>query len=90
MHKVRAQNWQFTGWVRIQFTDLIRTRLISMLLPAKMQLPEVVTGQSEFLSDFSIPQANPTQPVSGNDDAIGGDAAADAAAAAAGVWRELR
>ena len=30
---------------------------------AKMQLLEVVTGHSQFLSDFSIPQAMPTQPV---------------------------
>ena len=31
---------------------------------AKMQLLEVVTGHSQFLSHFSIPQAIPTQPVS--------------------------
>ena len=29
-----------------------------------MQLLEVVTGHSQFLSDFSIPQAVPAQPVS--------------------------
>ena len=28
-----------------------------------MQLLEVVTGHSQFLSHFSIPQAMPTQPV---------------------------
>ena len=54
-----------TGWARIQPTDVIRTRLISVLLGAKMQRLEVVRGQSEFLSHFSIPQANPTQSVSG-------------------------
>ena len=51
------------GWVRIQRTDVIRTRLISILMGAKMQRLEVVRGHSEFLSHFSIPQANPTQPV---------------------------
>ena len=53
-----------TGWVRIQRTEVIRTRLISVLMPAKMQRLEVVRGHSEFLSHFSIhvPQANPTQP----------------------------
>ena len=30
---------------------------------AKLQLLEVVTGHSQFLSHFSIPQAMPTQPV---------------------------
>ena len=30
---------------------------------ATMQLLEVVTGHSQFLSHFSIPQAMPTQPV---------------------------
>ena len=30
---------------------------------AKMQLLEVVTGHSQFLSHFSIAQAMPTQPV---------------------------
>ena len=48
------------GWVRI---DVIKTRLISILMRAKMQLLEVVTGHSQFLSHFSIPQAIPTQPV---------------------------
>ena len=43
--------------------DVIRTRLISILMGAKMQRLEVVRGRTEFLSDFSIPQANPTQPV---------------------------
>ena len=51
------------GWVRMQRTDVIRTRLISVLMGAKMQRLEVVRGHSEFLSHFSIPQANPTQPV---------------------------
>ena len=31
---------------------------------ARMQLLEVVTGHSQFLSHFSVPQAMPTQPVS--------------------------
>ena len=53
-----------TGWVRIQRTDVIRTMLISVLMPAKMQRLEVVRAHSEFLSHFSLPQANPTQPVS--------------------------
>ena len=53
----------FTGWVRIQLPDVIKTRLISILMGAKLQLLEVVTGHSQFLSDFSIPQAIPTQPV---------------------------
>ena len=52
-----------TGWVRIQLPDVIKTRLISILMVAKMQLLEVVTGHSQFLSHFSIPQAMPTQPV---------------------------
>ena len=51
--------------VRIQLPDVIKTRLISIPIPAKMQRLEVVTGHSEFLSHFSIPQANPTQPVTG-------------------------
>ena len=38
-----------TGWVRIPFTDVIRTMLISILIPAKTQLPEVVTGPDGFL-----------------------------------------
>ena len=49
------------GWVRMQRTDVIKTRLISVLMGAKMQRLEVVRGHSEFLSHFSIPQANPTQ-----------------------------
>ena len=55
----------FTGWVRIQLVDVIKTRLISILMRATMQLLEVVTGHSQFLSHFSIlvPQAIPTQPV---------------------------
>ena len=52
-----------TGWVRIQLPDVVKTRLISILMGPKMQLLEVVTGHSEFLSHFSIPQAIPTQPV---------------------------
>ena len=53
-----------TGWVRrIQLPDVIKTSLISILMGAKMQLLEVVTGHSQFLSHFSIPQAMPTQPV---------------------------
>ena len=40
-----------------------KTRLISILMGATMQLLEVVTGHSQFLSHFSIPQAMPTQPV---------------------------
>ena len=52
-----------TGWVRIQLPDVIKTRLISILMRATMQLLEVVTGHSQFLSHFSIPQAMPTQPV---------------------------
>ena len=57
----------FTGWVRIQLPDVIKTRPISILMGAKMQLLEVVTGHSQFLSHFSIlvPQAIPTQPVTG-------------------------
>ena len=51
------------AWVRILRTDAIRTRLISVLTAAKMQRLEVVRGHSEFLSHFSIPQANPTQTV---------------------------
>ena len=35
-------NLKFTGWVRIPFTDVIRTTLISILIPEKMQLPEAV------------------------------------------------
>ena len=58
-------NRSFTGWVRIQLVDVIKTRRISILMGAKMQLIEVVTGHSQFLSDFSIPQAIPTQPVNG-------------------------
>ena len=53
----------FTGWVRIQLPDVIKTRRISILMGATMQLLEVVTGHSQFLSHFSIPQAIPTQPV---------------------------
>ena len=53
----------FTGWVRIQLPDVLKTRLISILMRAEMQLLEVVTGHSQFLSHFSIPQAMPTQPV---------------------------
>ena len=41
---------------------IIRTSLISMLMSAKMQRLEVVREHSEFLSNFSLPQANPTQP----------------------------
>ena len=52
----------FTGGVRIPFTDVIRTTLISILIPAQMQRPEVVRGPDEFLSEFSLPQGNPTQP----------------------------
>ena len=52
-----------TGWVRIQLPDVLKTRLISILMGAKMQLLEVVTGHSQFLSHFSVPQAMPTQPV---------------------------
>ena len=52
-----------TGWVRIQLPDVIKTRLISILMGAKMQLLEVVTGHSQFLSHCSIPQAIPTQPL---------------------------
>ena len=52
-----------TGSARIQRTDVIRTRLISILMPAKMQRLEVVRAHFEFLSHFSVPQANPTQPV---------------------------
>ena len=59
------QHHQFTGWVRIQPTGVIRTRLISVLMAAKMQRLEVVRGRSEFLSHFSVPQANSTQPVRG-------------------------
>ena len=52
-----------TGWVRIPFTDVIRTSIISILNPAKMHsLSEVVRGLDGFLSEFSIPQGNPTQP----------------------------
>ena len=51
------------GWVRIQLQDVIKTKPISILMGAKMQRLEVVTGRSEFLSHFSTPQANPTQPV---------------------------
>ena len=42
-------------WVRIQYryTDVIRTRLISILMRAKLQRLEVVRGHSEFLSHFS-------------------------------------
>ena len=47
---------------RILRTDGIRTRLISILMGATMQRLEVVRGHSEFLSHFSIPQENPTQP----------------------------
>ena len=59
-----------TGWVRIQLPDVLKTRPISILMGAKMQLLEVVTGHSQFLSHFSIPQAIPTQPVifSGRDE----------------------
>ena len=53
----------FTGWVRIQLPDVIKTRRISILMGAKMQLLEVVTGHSQFLRHFSVPQAMPTQPV---------------------------
>ena len=52
-----------TVWVRILRTDVIRTTLISVLMGAKMQRLEVVRGRSEFLSDFSVSRANPTQPV---------------------------
>ena len=53
-----------TGWVRIQRTDVTRTRLISVPMGAKMQRLEVVSrGQSELLSHFSIPQANRSVPV---------------------------
>ena len=45
-----------TGWVRIQLPDVIKTRLISILMGAKMQLLEVVTVHSQFLSRFSIPK----------------------------------
>ena len=38
--------------------------LILILMTAKMQLSEVVRGPDLFLSEFSIPQGNPTQPVS--------------------------
>ena len=55
--------WAVTGWVRIPFTDVIRTRLIAILMPAKMQLPEGVRGPDGFLSEFYLPQGNPTQPV---------------------------
>ena len=40
-------------------TDVIRTLLISILMPAKMQLPEGVRGADEFLSEFSVPQGDP-------------------------------
>ena len=58
-----SHNLSLTGWVRILRADVIRTTLISVLTGAKMQRLEVVRGHSEFLSHFSIPQANPTQPV---------------------------
>ena len=47
-----------TGWVRILRTDVIRTRLISVAVLKQMQRLEVVRGHSEFLSHFSLPQAN--------------------------------
>ena len=49
------------GWLRIQRTNVIRTRLFSLPMGANMQRLEVVRGRSEFLSHFSILQANPTQ-----------------------------
>ena len=51
---------ELTGWVRIQRTDVIRIRLIAMLMGAKMQRLEVVRRHSEFLSHFFRTQANPT------------------------------
>ena len=45
--------------------SIIRTMLISVLMGAKMQRLELVRRHPEFLSYFSIPQANPTQPVGG-------------------------
>ena len=55
-----------TGWLRIHLPDVLKTRLISILMGAKLQLLEVVTGHSQFLSHFSIPQAMPAQPVKAN------------------------
>ena len=48
------------GWVRTRRTDVIRTRLISILMAAKMQRLEVVRGQSEFFSHFSSPAKHPS------------------------------
>ena len=66
-----AKHHAVTGWVRIPFTDVIRTSLISMLIPAQMHLPEGVRGPDGFLSEFSLPQGNPTQPVTGESVGLG-------------------
>ena len=48
-----------TGWVRIQSADAIRTRGNSILMEEKTSDSRWSAARSEFLSAFSVPQANP-------------------------------
>ena len=53
-----------TGWVRIQLLIVIRTRANSILMEEKNSDSRWSETAREFLSELSVPQANPTQPVS--------------------------
>ena len=65
--KLRPQNTRTSceqaGSEFLSQTFVTRTTLISVLMPAQMQRPEAVRGTDGFLSEFSLPQGNPTQPV---------------------------
>ena len=52
-----------TGWVRMQLLIVIRTRANSILMEEKNSDSRWSERACEFLSELSVPQANPTQPV---------------------------
>ena len=52
-----------TGWVRNQLLIVIRTRANSILMEEKKSDSRWSETAREFLSELSVPQANPTQPV---------------------------
>ena len=55
---------EVTGWVRIQLLVVIRTRANSILMEEKNSDSRWSETAREFLSELSVPQANPTQSVS--------------------------
>ena len=61
--KAERERVSVTGWVRIHSTDVIRTPENPILMEAKHTANAWWSaGRSDFLSEFSIPQANATQP----------------------------